>query len=87
MRPDPVAIVGHVEDHAHREMVLAVHMTLAATLVAATLQPDTTPPLPGTITGPYASLQLATSTDLGPAAGDRVQLVAGLHADYEAEPP
>ncbi|WP_255496877.1 MULTISPECIES: S53 family peptidase [Mycobacteriaceae] len=38
----------------------------------------------GTITGPYASL-LAASTDLGPADGDRVQLVAGLNTDARPE--
>lgn len=36
----------------------------------------------GTITGPYASL-LSASTDLGPARGDQVQLVAGLHTDSQ----
>lgn len=56
----------------------------AVVLAAAGLSLPTTrddiPVPPGTITGPYASL-LAAATDLGPARGDLVQLVAALHTD------
>jgi len=51
-------------------------IALATGLTASSHQLDS-PPAPGTITGPYASL-LAASTDLGPATGDRAQLVAAL---------
>lgn len=54
-------------------------LAVGAALVADLRHPAA-PVATGTISGPYASL-LASSTDLGPARADRVQLTAALRAD------
>ncbi len=59
-------------------MGLLTVLAVAATLVADLRHPAT-PVVAGAISGPYANL-LASSTDLGPARTDHVQLTAALRA-------
>ncbi|MFM9035505.1 MAG: peptidase S53 [Mycobacterium sp.] len=59
-------------------------LLVGAGLLAGEYRAVTAPAAPGRIGGPFAAL-LSSSTDLGPARGDHVQLTAALHGAHRPD--